>query len=208
MIDTGVGETLYKVIAGSFKNRKNAKNQVSFLKEKNINAFIVHAPVSGENYYRIQAGAFKMRKNAEQQIAFLQKIGILDAFIIKETNARQEQDHGGNKTPSGDELKNIYFIKGINHLTSKQLNDFVKRVNPQDPLLGYLFVKFGSQYGIKGDVAFAQALLETNYFKFTGVVKPNQNNFGGIGATGPENSGASFSTPEEGVLANIQHLFA
>ncbi|WP_322787581.1 glucosaminidase domain-containing protein [Alteribacillus persepolensis] len=93
-------------------------------------------------------------------------------------------------------------------LSPELLNQFVRSVNSEAPQLGYYYVKYGEQYGIRGDVAFAQAIHETDYFRFTGVVKPEQNNFSGIGATGPGEPGASFDTPEEGVLAHIQHLYA
>nr|WP_255437789.1 glucosaminidase domain-containing protein [Thalassobacillus sp. CUG 92003] len=69
-------------------------------------------------------------------------------------------------------------------------------------------MEYGKVYGIRADVAYAQAIHETDYFRFTGVVDEKQNNFAGIGATGPDNSGASFVTPEEGVHAHIQHLYA
>lgn len=62
--------------------------------------------------------------------------------------------------------------------------------------------------GVKADIAFAQMMKETNFLKFTGVVKPEQNNFGGIGATGGDNAGASFSSIQIGIRANIQHLKA
>ncbi|NRD76764.1 glucosaminidase domain-containing protein [Bacillus sp. BRMEA1] len=85
---------------------------------------------------------------------------------------------------------------------------FVKGINPNAPELGSYYYTFGKQYGIRGDVAFAQALLETNFFKFTGVVQPDQNNFAGLGATSPNTRGAYFKTSEEGVIAQMQHLYA
>jgi hypothetical protein len=88
------------------------------------------------------------------------------------------------------------------------MNLFAKSVNPNAPELGSYYSSLGAYYGIRGDIAFAQALLETNYFRFTGDVHPEQNNYAGIGATGGGNSGTSFKTPEEGVLAQIQHLYA
>lgn len=39
-------------------------------------------------------------------------------------------------------------------------------------------------------------------------MQPEQNNFCGLGATGPNNPGARFETPREGVLAHLQHLYA
>ena len=49
---------------------------------------------------------------------------------------------------------------------------------------------------------------ETDFLRFTGDVKAEQNNFCGLGATGSNNPGASFETPSDGVLAHLQHLFA
>ncbi|WP_404331948.1 glucosaminidase domain-containing protein [Mesobacillus maritimus] len=84
----------------------------------------------------------------------------------------------------------------------------MKTVNPDAIELGMYYLTFGEYYGIRGDVAFAQSMHETDYLRFTGVVQPEQNNFCGLGATGPNNPGASFETPREGVLAHLQHLYA
>ncbi|MEH7112278.1 glucosaminidase domain-containing protein [Neobacillus niacini] len=88
------------------------------------------------------------------------------------------------------------------------MNAYVRKLNPSAPLLGNFYKTLGDYYGIRGDVAFAQAMLETDYFRFTGTVRNDQNNFAGIGATGGGVRGASFSTPEKGVLAHLQHLYA
>ncbi|MDR1438137.1 MAG: glucosaminidase domain-containing protein [Puniceicoccales bacterium] len=62
--------------------------------------------------------------------------------------------------------------------------------------------------GIRLLVAFAQMCLETNYLKFTGQVKLEQNNFCGFGVAGPDNDGDYFSTVEGGVRTHVQHLKA
>ena len=62
--------------------------------------------------------------------------------------------------------------------------------------------------GVKPEVLFAQAMLETGWLKFGGSVKPSQCNFGGLGATSSTVSGASFSSVAEGLLAQVQHLKA
>ncbi|WP_279401888.1 glucosaminidase domain-containing protein [Piscibacillus salipiscarius] len=85
---------------------------------------------------------------------------------------------------------------------------FVKEINQDAPNLANYYLNLGKKYNIRGDIAFAQAIHETDYFRFTGVVKPDQNNYAGIGATGPDNPGASFDSPEQGVRAHIQHLYA
>jgi hypothetical protein len=62
--------------------------------------------------------------------------------------------------------------------------------------------------GVNYDIAFAQLCLETNFLRFGKAMKPEQNNFGGLGAIGSNQEGASFSTPRIGVRAHIQHLKA
>ena len=62
--------------------------------------------------------------------------------------------------------------------------------------------------GVRPDIALAQALVETGYFRFGGTVKPKQNNFCGLGTTGKKVRGAKFDNPEQGVRAHIQHLLA
>lgn len=89
-----------------------------------------------------------------------------------------------------------------------QLEAQAKRINPDIPDVAALYLRLAPKLGVRGDLAYAQALLETNYFRYGGLVKASQNNFAGIGATGPNQPGASFATPEEGVLAHLQHLYA
>ncbi|MDR0646639.1 MAG: glucosaminidase domain-containing protein [Elusimicrobiota bacterium] len=73
-----------------------------------------------------------------------------------------------------------------------------------------IYYQEGKRENIRPDMAFAQSLLETGYFKFPagGDVKINQNNFAGLGATGKGARGAKFKTIREGVRAQIQHLKA
>ena len=62
--------------------------------------------------------------------------------------------------------------------------------------------------GVNGDVLFAQVMLETNYLRFGNDVKPEQCNFGGLGATGNGNPGLSFNDVRTGIRAQVQHLKA
>ena len=71
-----------------------------------------------------------------------------------------------------------------------------------------LYWKIAPKYNVRADVALAQACKETSFFRFGGLVKPEQNNFCGLGATGPGNTGASFPDKRTGVEAHIQHLYA
>jgi len=71
--------------------------------------------------------------------------------------------------------------------------------------LAALFVFEGAREGVRGDIAFAQAVLETGWFGFPGSVPPGHNNFAGIFVGGVP---ASFGSASEGVRAQIQHLRA
>lgn len=100
-------------------------------------------------------------------------------------------------------------IMGPSVATAEQMLRFARRVNPNFPEeLPRLYLQIGEKYNIRGDIAFAQMIKETGYHRFTGDVNPNQHNYAGIGAVGGGARGASFATPEEGVRAHIQHLFA
>jgi len=68
------------------------------------------------------------------------------------------------------------------------------------------YKEHGETYRVRWDWAFAQACHETGIFVFGGDVKPEQNNFAGIGATGNGEPGDSFPTISDGVLGQIQHL--
>jgi tetratricopeptide (TPR) repeat protein len=62
--------------------------------------------------------------------------------------------------------------------------------------------------GLRADIVLCQAIKETGFFNYGGDVLPSQNNFCGLGATGGGVKGASFSTPQLGARAHVQHLVA
>ncbi|MEG6615939.1 stalk domain-containing protein [Peptococcaceae bacterium 1198_IL3148] len=146
--------------------------------------------------------------------------------------------------PNGSQIRTSELtIMGSAMATADQLNDWIARETPRikakmanlgrefipvDKELAELYISIGKKYGIRGDLAFAQAAKETHYFQFTGSVQPYQNNYCGLSATGTANTGneslngadpdsvyfekgvhgAIFATPEVGVEAHIQHLYA
>lgn len=92
--------------------------------------------------------------------------------------------------------------------TAFQLQNYLHQVNPNAPDLATWYLSIGLKYGVRGDIAFCQSILETNYWRFGNLVRADQNNYGGIGAVGGEERGAIFSTPQAGIEAQIQHLYA
>ncbi|MGY0694817.1 N-acetylmuramoyl-L-alanine amidase [Virgibacillus sp. FSP13] len=76
--------TIYRVIAGSFKSKENAKERSDFLGTKGIEAFVDSITISGEQWYRVQSGAFADRTNAKDRLEKVKNAGIKDAFIAEE----------------------------------------------------------------------------------------------------------------------------
>ena len=67
-------------------------------------------------------------------------------------------------------------------------------------------VNAASSEGVRPEVVFAQAMLETGWLQFGGSVSVDQCNFAGLGATGSQIKGASFDSVYQGLLAQTQHL--
>lgn len=112
--------------------------------------------------------------------------------------------------PSTDEKQ----IMGGAVATKEQCVRFLLKRNPNplltvspEELVDYYYEE-GSREGIRPDIAFAQALLETGYFRYGGTVIPSQNNYCGLGTTSKTVKGAFFSEARIGVRAHIQHLLA
>jgi hypothetical protein len=74
--------------------------------------------------------------------------------------------------------------------------------------LAQIFVDEGFRYGVRGDLAFAQSVLETGYFEFPdkGQVRATDNNFAGIGACNSCTGGYKWPDARTGVRAQVQHL--
>ncbi|KEO81238.1 S-layer homology domain-containing protein [Tumebacillus flagellatus] len=92
--------------------------------------------------------------------------------------------------------------------TMFQLRNYLHQINPDAPDYSSWYITIGRKYGVRGDIAFCQSILETNTWRYGNLVLPEQNNFAGIGATGGTNRGSYFSTPQAGIEAQIQHLYA
>ena len=58
-------------------------------------------------------------------------------------------------------------------------------------------------------MAIAQSIIETGWFKYAGsAVTADQHNYCGLGVTNNGTKGAAFKSIEEGVTAQLQHLYA
>lgn len=105
-------------------------------------------------------------------------------------------------------------ICGESVATAEQMAAYLLSVNPA-PLINMsvkdfcqLYLDTAAKEGVRGDAMFAQSCKETGNFKFCGTVKPEQNNFVGLGTTDPNTPGASFPDAATGILAQAQHAKA
>lgn len=106
------------------------------------------------------------------------------------------------------------LILGKSVATAQQMAQHLLSKNP-DPKIGMpaedfcrLFLYLGAIEGVRGDLEFARACWETNYFKFTGTVVPEQNNYCGHGTVSAEVKGSYFPDEATGILVQIQHAKA
>ena len=105
-------------------------------------------------------------------------------------------------------------ISGTAIATQAQCVEYLLQNNPYpkitvspEEIVAYYYEEAGRE-GIRPDVALAQALKETGFFRYGGDVVPEQNNFCGLGTTGGGVRGGYFPTAQIGVRAHIQHLLA
>lgn len=105
-------------------------------------------------------------------------------------------------------------IIGKAEATAEQMAAYLLSVNPEPkinmPTIAFcrLFLYMGALEGVRGDALFAQSCKETGNFKFLGTVKPEQNNYAGLGTTDANTPGATFPDEATGILAQAQHAKA
>ena len=82
--------------------------------------------------------------------------------------------------------------------------------NPSfDPEIAKAFFLLADEYHINPMMAISQSILETGWFKYQGsAVKPEHHNYCGLGVTSNGIEGGKFDTIENGVRAQLQHLYA
>jgi len=103
-------------------------------------------------------------------------------------------------------------IMGFGNASEEQMKSFLEDNNEgmlaRHLSLPKLYIEEAEIEGVNHDIAFCQMCLETGFLRFGGQVKPEQNNFCGLGALDGGAAGASFPDPRTGVKAHIEHLKA
>lgn len=103
-------------------------------------------------------------------------------------------------------------ILGQAEASEEQMLDFLLKHNDKPKLtcspaelIHYYYAEAAIE-GIRADLALCQSFKETGFYNYGGDVRPSQNNYCGLGATGGGNRGAAFPTPQIGARAHIQHI--
>lgn len=197
-----VGELMGTAQAGRTATRKNSSGGEYY-------GVLRGARAVGTPYYMLIEHSFHTNTKATKWLsvdANLDKLAVAEADILAEFFG-MESSTATEKTA----------IMRKAQATAQQMALFCRSKNSSPQLtscsleqLAEMFIEEGEAEGVRGDVAFAQSLHETGYFKFGGIVLPTQNNYAGIGALNGNATGqaASFPDPRTGVRAQIQHLKA
>lgn len=194
-----IGELIGTNQAGRTATRKNSAGGEYY-------GVLRGARAVGTPFYMLIEHSFHTNTAATKWLsvdANLDKLAVAEAELLADY-------FGVNDTPKTE-------IMGEAHATAQQMALFCRSKNAEPKLtsctleqLAEIFLEEGKAEGVRGDVAFAQSLHETGYFKFGGIVLPSQNNYAGIGALNGNATGqaATFPDPRTGVRAQIQHLKA
>jgi hypothetical protein len=152
----------------------------------------------------------KVTRISYRQIVYIKAVDLRDFnVVVGWDGANRTVQLRSNLLICVDHLDRI-MSRGITSEIELQL--FLRNNNesalPNFPDLPKLYREEGNAEGVNYDLAFCQMCLETGFLRFGGEIKPQQNNFAGLGSIGGGAEAASFSSARIGVRAHIQHLKA
>lgn len=116
--------------------------------------------------------------------------------------------------PGNSNSLNPYSVLGPSVLSASNLVNLVTSSSTKPyagtvPLtvLATLYINEGALAGVRGDVAFCQAIVETGWFSYqSSSLFPANNNFSGLGAYSTNPDIVNLPTAQLGVRSHIQHL--
>lgn len=103
------------------------------------------------------------------------------------------------------------FLMSRGELSPAVMAEFLLRYNPTLDQnfaweLARMYIEECALESINHDIAWAQMLLETSFFRFGGQVARSQNNVAGLGAVDEGSPGLSFPDLRTGIRGQVQHL--
>ena len=163
--------------------------------------------IAGKKYYMDKDGVVQTGwKNIDNIWYYFESTGELNS-------------NPSSKPPTNDTVVSRYEIAGNSSVTVAQMVNYYKKSGKAYPAEALkaggaatieefcqIYYEECKTEGIKAEVAFVQAMIETGFLQFGGSVKIEQFNFAGLGATGNGVSGNSFENVRIGIRAHVQHL--
>ena len=173
----------------------------------NANAYI---PVDLVDRLRIDLSVANVRRISYRQVVYIK------AIELREFNVSVRWDGATRTVILRSNLAicpgQIDLIMSHGNTSEVQLQLFLRNNNENAlvkfPNLPKLYREEGTTEGVDYDIAFCQMCIETGFLRFGGDIRPEQNNFAGLGTVGGGTEAASFDSPRLGVRAHIQHLKA
>ncbi|MGL4774115.1 MAG: SH3 domain-containing protein [Clostridium sp.] len=202
VIDTG---EVYNI--SSYLNVRQAPSSSSTAVGRLSNGTKVDILAKEGNWYRIRANGTTGKVQ-----------GYVSADYIRVTGNTNPPTNPEPPTNPDEIFKVKHSIIGKSEVSKEAFKEYLrehsKKYNVQYKLTVSMeeFVDFAYKEaeieGVRGDIVVSQAIWETGYFQYGGIVAPEDNNFAGIGATGNGNEREKFPSAQIGLRAQVQHLKA
>lgn len=121
---------------------------------------------------------------------------------------------------STDNTYGYYTIMGVTTVTLEQMTSLYEDHGAEYPKslkeggaeaiedFCSIILEEAEKEGVRGEVVFVQAMLETGWLQFGGDAVESQYNFSGLGTTGEGVQGNSYPDVRTGIKAQVQHLKA
>lgn len=110
----------------------------------------------------------------------------------------------GGTTVSVDEMCSLYNNQGCTYPSEELSGGGASDIDT----FCNIIVEEANAENVRGEVVFAQAMLETGWLSFGGDAGIDQFNFAGLGTTGGGVKGIAFPDVRTGIRAQVQHLKA
>ena len=179
----------------------------------------------GSNQKNLLDEYLALKQRVDGQVAEIQGVSDRAAATVRNANKRLDDLRAtiaDSRTRIAVSLAGIHDfqtaatsatspILGPSRLTAKQMADYVvaqhytTHITVPIEVLAQIYLDEGAATGVRGDVAFAQSILETGGFANPGSAATD-NNFAGIGWCDSCEHGFDFPDAKTGVRAQLQLL--
>lgn len=152
-----------------------------------------------------QNGVIEALRPGTSIISCTSKYGTVDECVVTVIGTQIS----GASVATADQMA-AYYMSKVQYYAAKNYPSFYLGSDAKTiKQFCEIFINEGQREGIRGDLAFCQAMLETGFLQLFGSVPIQNYNFAGLGATGTADAPiAVFPSVRIGIRAQIQHLKA